>query len=234
MRAAVYKSHLVGRTPRVADVVTFEFEKPTGYEYQAGQWFVITLPESEGPLDHHFSHSGSPADPWLEFTTRMRESEFKAALRGLAIGAEVELEGPYGAFMLAPGTESVAFLAGGIGITCVRSILRSLEARPKAKPTREIVLVFANRSEEAIPFAEELREMETTLPGFRVVHVLSHPGDDWAGYRGHVNEEILGRELPSPQRWTYYASGPPGFVGAMREMLASMGIDRENVKIELF
>jgi ferredoxin-NADP reductase len=234
MSAAVFRSHLTGQTPRVADVVTFQFEKPAGFEYEAGQWFVITLPEFKEPLFHHFSFSCSPEDQWLEFTTRIRGSEFKTALRGLPIGAEVELEGPYGAFVLPPGREAAVFLAAGIGITCVRSILRSLAARPEATPTREIVLIFANRLEEAIPFAEELGEMETTLPNFRVVHVLSQPGEGWAGHRGHVSEEILRLELPAPERWTYYTSGPPGFVGVMREMLATMGIESERVKMERF
>lgn len=234
MVAAVYKSRLIGIIPRVADVVTFRFERPPGYEYLPGQWFVITFPGPDGQLDHHFSHSSSPTEPWLEFTTRLRDSEFKSALRQLEYGAEVELEAPYGSFTLAPGTEPVVFLAGGIGITCVRSILRSCADNPVDAGAREITLIFANRSEDAIPFREELAGMETALPGLRVVHVLSRAGESWEGYRGHVSADILDRELSMPARWTYYASGPPGFVGAMRELLETRGVDGGHVKVERF
>ena len=234
MTAGVFKSHLIAKTPRVADVVTFRFEKPAGYEYRPGQWFVITFAGPDGPLDHHFSHSSSPTEPWLEFTTRLRDSEFKRALRELEIGAEVELEAPYGSFTLTPGSEPVVFLAGGIGITCVLSILRSCADDPVALGAREITLIFANRSEGAIPFREELEGMEAEFPWFRVVHVLSRPGDNWGGYRGHISADILDRELPEAARWTHYASGPPGFVGAMRELLVSWGVDANSVKFERF
>lgn len=234
MATRVYKSHLIGKTPRVSDVVTFRFERPAGYEYRPGQWFVITFAGPDGPLDHHFSHSSSPTESWLEFTTRLRDSEFKAALRDLEPGAEVELEAPFGSFTLAPGIEPVVFLAGGIGITCVRSILRSCADNPGDTGRRQITLIFANRSEDAIPFQEELAEMEAELPAFRVVHVLSRAGESWEGHRGHISADILDRELPAPRRWTYHASGPPGFVGAMGELLQTRGVDADNVKFERF
>ncbi len=232
MGASMYKSRLIGKTPRVADVVTFTFERPLGYEYRPGQWFVISFAGPHGPLDHHFSHSSSPTEPVLEFTTRLRDSEFKRALRNLQSGAEVELEAPYGSFTLAPGAEPVVFLAGGIGITCVRSILRSCADQPTDLVPREITLLYANRLEDAIPFREELERMQSELPGFKVVHVLSGAGGGWGGYRGHISEDILARELPGSARRTYYVSGPPGFVEAMRELLIITAVG--NVKFERF
>ena len=135
-----YVARLVEKEPRVEDIVSFRFERPDGYRYQAGQWLVITLPDSaaaESPPPgsasdwdmahtHHFSHSSSPLDPLLEFTTRLRGTEFKNALATLQPGSEVEFEGPYGSFVLPEDAGKVAFLAGGIGVTCVRSILRWL------------------------------------------------------------------------------------------------------------
>ena len=101
---------------------------------------MITLPDSVGAESptadsasdsdrahiHHFSLSSSPFDPLLEFTTRLRGTEFKNALAALQPGSELELEGPYGTFVLPADAGKVAFLAGGIGVTCVRSILRWL------------------------------------------------------------------------------------------------------------
>lgn len=226
------------KIPRVADIVTFRFERPPGYEYRAGQWFVITFPGPTEPYEHHFSHSSSPSEPFLEFTTRLRGSEFKNALDALPLGAEVKVEGPYGAFVLREGLERVVFIAGGIGITCARSILRWLSdgVQPPApvSKTRQIVLLFANRSEDGIPFREELAQMEAVLPGLRVVHVLSHAGAGRPGYRGHIDEEILRRELPDPHRWAYYLSGPPSFDQAMRELLVGLGIGPGSINMERF
>ncbi|MCL5736967.1 MAG: hypothetical protein M1274_15590 [Actinobacteria bacterium] len=235
MTATVYKSRLIEKIPRVADIVTFRFERPAGYEYRAGQWFNIDFIGPEGqPLNHHFSHSSSPTEPWLEFTTRLRDSEFKRVLRELPIGTEVDLEAPFGSFVLVPGEDPVAFLAGGIGITCVRSILRDCGDEPSRAGNRSMTLLFANRSEDAIPFRDELVEIETKVPGLRVVHVLSRAGDGWSGRRGHIDEDLVESELPKASQWRYYVSGPPSFVGAMREMLAGHGIDPNRVTMERF
>lgn len=240
-----YGSRLVEKVPRVADIVSFRFERPQAYRFQAGQWFEITFRSSdpEEPWEHHFSHSDSPSEGWLEFTTRMRGSAFKNALEALPLSSEVQVEGPYGVFVMPPDVERAAFLAGGIGITCVRSILRwvcdtcvvgtGAAERPDIA-LREIVLLFANRTEDAIPFEEELKEFGERILGFRVVHVLSQPGESWQGYRGHLDLEILTRELPEPSTWRYFVSGPPSFDQAMQEMLLSWGIDAESIQLERF
>ena len=93
----------------------------------------------------------------------------------------------------------------------MRSILRWLTDRP-ASPgdtPRSIVLLFANRFEDSVPFREELEQLEARLPGLRVVHVISQPKEDWRGYRDHIDRVVLGHELPQQPSWTYYGSGPP-------------------------
>jgi ferredoxin-NADP reductase len=247
-----YESRLIAKVPRVADIVSFRFEPPEAYRFQAGQWFVITFagPDPAEPWEHHFSHSDAPSAPWLEFTTRLRDSDFKKALSELPLGSSVQLEGPYGAFVMPGDVERAAFIAGGIGITCVRSILRwAAHLRTPAggqgaeaggggdRPVlslREIVLLFANRSEDAIPFQAELDELAKALPGMRVVHVLSQPGEGWQGYRGHLNGEILAAELPEPTSWRYFVSGPPSFDLAMQDLLLRWGIDAASIKMERF
>jgi ferredoxin-NADP reductase len=233
-----YSTRLVEKIPRVADIVSFRFEKPRGHEYRAGQWFVVTFPGPTGPYEHHFSYSSSPTEPFLELTTRLRGSEFKNALDALPLGSGVEVEGPYGTFTLQEGLGRMAFIVGGIGITCVRSILRSLADTSGLSeadlPSREIVLVSANRSQAAIPFREELERFAAIVPGLRVVHVLSHADAGWAGYHGHVDREILSRELPEAESWAYYLSGPPSFCGSMRELLLELRIGPESVKVEQF
>jgi glycine betaine catabolism B len=238
-----FPSRLVEKEPQGGDIVSFRFERPREYEFKAGQWFVVSFAGPSGPYDHHFSHSNSPREPQIEFTTRMRGTEFKNALDALPIGAMVEIEGPYGSFTLEDECERVAFITGGIGITCVRSILRWLAgprdssrhapARTSPAPS-QIVVVDANHSRADIPFRDELEEMQTTLPALRVVHVLSNPDADWQGRRGHVDEEALRGEIEQPRLWRYYVCGPPSLCGSMRQLLLGMGIDREAIRLERF
>ena len=99
---------------------------------------------------------------------------------------------------------------------------------------REIVLFFANHSEDVIPFAEELDGFRADIPGFRVVHVLSQPGESWTGYRGHLDEEVLACELPDPAGWHFFVSGPPSFDQAMLDVLAAWGVAAEDITTERF
>ncbi len=233
--AGAYGAKLVEKTPRVADIVSFRFKRPEAYQFQAGQWFTIAFPspDPEEPWEHHFSHSDSPTEPWLEFTTRLRGSDFKNALDALPIGSQVQIEGPYGMFVLPADAERVAFLCGGIGITCVRSILRWV-CDTRAPALKEAVLFFSNRSEDSIPFKAELEEFVGRIPGFRVVHVISQPGEMWAGDRGHIDQAIVERELGGQAGWLFMASGPPAFGQTMRDMLLAWGVEDERIKTERF
>jgi ferredoxin-NADP reductase len=243
-----YASRLIERIPRVADVVSFRFKRPEAYRFQAGQWFIVTFPGPDPvePYEHHFSHSDSPSEPWLEFTTRLRGSDFKNALSALAIGTSVQLEGPYGSFVLPADAERAVFLAGGIGITCVRGILRwvahlravsAVQAGQGGETPvalREIVLFYANRSQDAIPFEVELEKLVDALPGLRVVHVISQPGEGWEGHRGHLDQDILAQELSEPASWQYFVSGSPSFDQGMKDLLLGWGIDPSRITSERF
>jgi ferredoxin-NADP reductase len=248
--AGAFQTRLVEKLPRAGDVVSFRFEKPPAHDYAAGQWFVITFdrPRRFGrseTLTHHFSYSSAPSEPHLEFTTRLRGTDFKNALDALPLGTEVTWEGPFGGFTLIGEGGNVAFLAGGLGITCVRSITRwvadgaAASGDPAAKngaaaDSRGLRVFHANHSEDAIPFREDLTEFERAIPALRVVYVISQPGTGWQGYRGHIDAEILSSELDRPETWRYYVSGPPSMVQATREMLVGWGIEPEAIKAERF
>ncbi len=188
-------------------------------------------------MNHTFTTSLTPTLPASPCSSspRLRGSEFKNALDALPLGTQVELEGPYGSFTLPEDVERVAFITGGIGITCVRSILRRLADRPPAIPIpQEIVLLFANPSENAIPFRDEWQRLEAALSRLRVVHVLSRAGQGWRGYRGHIDERILAAELSEPGNRAYYLCGAPSMVRAMEELLLAWGVETESMKVEQF
>lgn len=232
MTRETYAVRLLEKEPRVEDIVSFRFERPSGYEYEAGQWLVITLPVPGGT--HHISHSSSPLDPVLEITTRLRGTEFKDALASLPLGAEVEIEGPYGSFVLPPDAERVAFLTGGIGVTCVRSILRWLgQAGTLPTGLQELVLLAADTSERSIAFRKELDGLQRVLP-LRVVRVLSQAGTDWKGRRGHIDEGVLKDVLQRPEGWLVYVSGPPSMVRSIRDVTAVWGVDPAALRLERF
>lgn len=240
----------VEKVPRTPGTASFRFARPTGYTHTAGQWFVLTIPSPGGPLTKHFTHSDSPTEDYLEFTTRLTGSEYKNAVDGLTPGTEVQIEGPYGAFTLRPGLERVVFLTGGIGITPVRSILRSLAdsgsleaaspagaehgSSPADGAPLEIVVFYGNLDEGSITFGDELDDLARPGAPLKLVHVLSSPSEAWEGHRGYISREIVEAELDDPSAWTHYVSGPPAMVEAMRALLVDLGLTRRQMVLENF
>ena len=97
-----------------------------------------------------------------------------------------------------------------------------------------MVVFLGNMSEETITFGDEFEGLAATLPGTRVVHVLSQPSEGWHGHRGYISADIVSEELAAPGSWTYYVSGPPPMVEAMRSLLGAFDIPRKQMVLENF
>jgi hypothetical protein len=99
-------------------------------DFKPGQYFWVTLldppyDDEKGPR-RHISVVTSPNERGvLGLCTRLRDTAFKRSLAELPIGAEVDVEEPKGTFLLPDDTDQpYVFIAGGIGITVFRCMLR--------------------------------------------------------------------------------------------------------------
>jgi ferredoxin-NADP reductase len=163
-----HQSTLIGRTEVAESTMAFQFEKPKGFTFKAGQYIDLTLmgshPGSSTGLTHTFSIASSPSDQEILLTTRMRNTVFKQALSTLPIGTGVRIEGPMGSFSLHNNTARPAvFLAGGIGIAPFLSMVSHATAEKLRHP---IVLFYANRYLEDATFIDTLWKLERANPRF--------------------------------------------------------------------
>lgn len=227
---ATFETPLIGKTNRTPECVSFRFERPEGFSYEAGQFFFITL-EGRGDLRKPFSFSSSPTEEGLELTTRLTGSHFKTKLGELSIGDAVACEGPYGRFTLRKGITQAAFLAGGIGITPIRSIIRyALDAGLAI----DMVLLYSNRSLEQIAFHDELDAMANSTGHLRAMHCVGDAPASWTGRRGRIAKETVEAEVADHAERTFYVSGPARMVDAMRAILRELGVTRERLVFESF
>jgi ferredoxin-NADP reductase len=236
MAAAAFTSTLLEKIRRSDDTTSYRFSRPADYSFAAGQWFTIALSTPEGPIDHHFSHADSPAEGFIELTTRLTGSDFKNLLDSLPIGAEVEIEGPFGRFLFGYDLPKIAFLTGGIGVTPVRSMLRHLvDTQGEGRAAgQEVVVFYGSMTEDGIVYKEEFDEFEAEIDGLRVVHVITKPTAAWTGYGGFISAEVIRAELPDPEAWTYYVVGPPPMITAMDKVLAELAIPAAQKVVESF
>jgi ferredoxin-NADP reductase len=226
--------------------VAFEFDKPSGFAFKAGQFAEIAWvdpPETDAEGNARaFSIASAPHEERLVFTTRLRDTAFKRVLRNTPIGTLAKLEGPFGDLTLHNNVSRPAILmAGGIGVTPFRSIIRRAAHE---KLPHKIFLFYANRRLEDAPFLDELTAISTENPNFVFVPTMtavSRLQRKWAGETGRFDPEMLTRHMKriaSPESGAagpvYYVAGPPAMVNGVRAMLNDAGIDDDDIRAEEF
>jgi len=225
-----YEIAVLEKTPCGADVIVTRFERPDGFAFVPGQWLRLTLMTEQGEETKTFTNSSARGDDWLEVTTRLSGSSFKQALAKVRVGDRVKIQGPGGRLSLAEGTDRVAFLVGGVGITPARSILR--DAAQRGTSFVDALLIYGNRDQTCTPYLEELQGM--TNLGVRVVPVYERAGQDWHGDTGFITADIIKRHVDPADGRPFFVSGPPVMVEAVNLVLDELAIAADRRHIEWF
>lgn len=206
-------------------------------DFEPGQYFFVTLPDvghqDARGLRRHITVVTSPNERGvLGLCTRLRDTAFKRSLAELPVGEEVEVEEPKGDFVLPKETDQpYVFIAGGIGITVFRSMLRYIaEERLPHRAT----LVYSNRDRDSAAFLDELSELERDNPNFHLVLTMT---DDrsWEGETRRIDANLLRDHLDSDLgSFTYLVAGPPAMVEAMEQTLMDAGVPEERIRPQRF
>ncbi len=220
---------IIQRTP---NVVSYRFPRSSELDYKAGQFFVVALRHEGKELSHHFSFSSSPTETdHIEFTKKLSDSEFSAALKAAKAGDWARIDGPYGQFTFEGEYPKIAMLGGGIGITPFISIIRN--ATDKGIKSM-ITLFYGCKTPADIVFHGEFEELAKRNPNLKIVFTVNEAPPDWKGSKGNINMDMIKRELPDYQENIFYAVGPPSMVKAMQSLVESMGLPKEKLKLEFF
>jgi predicted ferric reductase len=209
---------------------------PGGFE--AGQFAWLNLGTSPFNFEQHpisMSSNGDAAAETREvaFTIKNLGNWSGTVVPNVRVGQRIWLDGPYGVFTLdreqGPG---YVFLAGGVGITPLRSMLVTMAERGDVRP---VVLFYGARHEADLTFREELLALQKQM-NLKVVYVLEEPLDGWPGETGRISAEILRKHVPPKQyrRWQYFICGPTPMMNAMEQILPEIGVPAEQIHTERF
>jgi predicted ferric reductase len=218
-----------------------------GIRFAAGQFAWIRVNRSpfsvrEHPFsfsssaEPHHAHSGDDSadgsgDGALSFTIA-EAGDFTSRLGELQSGDRVYLDGPYGVFSFERNEgPRFVFLAGGIGISPIMSMLRTLADRGDKRPC---LLLYGNPTWDDVTFREELEGLRDRLD-LSVVHVLEDPPDGWTGEAGFIDDGVLERHLGDhPERARYFVCGPPVMMDAVLGALTRRGVPDRHIDLEVF
>ena len=160
--------------------------------------------------------------------------DFSGEVAEIRPGERAWLNAPYGVFSIDHHREAPGFagIVGGIGITPLLSILRSMAKRGDRRP---VWLFYGNQNWDDIAFREELEALREQLD-LKLVHVLEEPPEDWQGERGFITQEMLERHLPTEMRGRmhYFLCGPTPLTSAAEAALSKLGVPDRQVHTEIF
>ncbi len=220
------------------DVKTFRFVSPDGgplpFDHVAGQYLNLALEIDGARVSRSYTIASSPTrGAYCEISVKRIGRASGHLHDTLREGDTVKASAPAGKFYFAGGeAKRVVLIAGGVGITPMMSIVRSLTDR--CWPG-DIYLLFANRTRADIIFESELAYLQRRFPNLRVLLALSRePDPAWTGARGHLTRELIEGFVPELRRGPILLCGPDAMMASMREILAGMGVPDAEIHQEEF
>jgi predicted ferric reductase len=192
---------------------------------RAGQFCIWRFPGHFGLLQANpFSLSSSPNGRSLRLTAKA-VGKTSAGLRNVPVGSRVFIEGPYGAFTtLHQIREASLLIAGGVGITPIRSLLEESAGSV-------VVLYRVNTMADAV-LLPELQALARDR-GARL-HVLTGRTGEGNPPNTPFEPRNLAALVPDIVHRDVFVCGPPAMTTAVLRSLRALNVPRLQVHAERF
>jgi ferredoxin-NADP reductase len=221
------------------DTYDFVFNLKQKINFSPGQYMEWTLPhmsvDSRGNR-RYFTLASSPTENNVRLGIKFNHpgSSFKNALLKMDRSDSIAGSQRAGDFTLpANKTEKLVFIAGGIGITPFRSMLKYLI---DINEKRDVVLFYSNKTPEEIVYNDVFTEAGQKL-GIKTVYTITDTKSvpvGWTGEIGRLNSDMLKRTVPDYLSRKFYLSGPHNLVTSFEEILKNMGVKDTRIVIDFF
>jgi predicted ferric reductase len=235
LRRAPYR--VVSVTREAPRVWTVTLEPPGGriLRYAPGQFQFLRPHGGAVPDEEHpFSIASSPGADGILSLTIKASGDFTAAVGRIQPGDLATVHGPFGRFshVFHPDATDLVFVAAGVGITPLMSMLRYMAERREA---RRVLLVYANRGAADIVFRAELESIQAGgFPDLKTVHVLSQPPPGWDGPTGRLDTESLRSLCGGLAGKTFFICCPPLMASALIQGLRGADVSPGQIHADYF
>lgn len=217
----------------------FIFDSDYPLDFKPGQYLEWTLGhdkvDSRGNR-RYFTIASSPTEKDLRLGVKFytEPSSFKKALANMDKGDTIIASQLSGDFVLPRNKKKkLVFIAGGIGITPFRSMIKYLVDK---KEKRDIVLIYSNKIEEDIVY-KDIFDLASEYINLRVIYTLTDLKKEdtkWIGHREAVNGKMILEEIRDFDQRTFYISGPPSMVSGVEETIKKLGVSGSHIKTDFF
>lgn len=154
----------------------------------------------------------------------------------LPIGAEVDVSSPFGDFVLdINATTPVVLISGGVGLTPMMSMLKTVTDQTKS---RRAMFIHAVRNGRVHAMKDTLAEIMAHNPQvdravfYEEVAESDKQGTDY-DFVGRVDLNKLKDQVVLPDA-DYYICGPQPFMNAQSSTLKGLGVKEDRIHMEVF
>lgn len=215
------------------NIKTFWFKPERPLRHIAGQFIELRIPHQNKDKrgdKRWFTLSSSPTESLLSITTKLSPrdgSTFKQALLNLNSDSTITMSDTMGDFVL-PKDQSIGlvFVAGGIGVTPMRSMIKSLYDKGEK---RDITLIYGANQAAELAFTDLFDEAE-----IKFIPLVSEPSAGWKGETGKLSAERILALAPDYQNKYIYLSGPEPMVETLFKELQKLGVSKKNLLTDYF
>ena len=204
-----------------------------GVRFLPGQFAWLRVDTSPFSVQEHPFSFSSSAERTDEVTFTIKEAgDWTSTVGSIELGTRAYLDGPFGVFSCDRNEgPRFVFVAGGVGIGPIMSMLRTLADRGDRRPC---LLIYGNPTWDGVIYREELDELTERLD-LTVVHVLDEAPEGWEGETGFVDRNMLARHLGErPDRARYFMCGPTAMMGAVEDALHELAVPGAHIDFEQF
>jgi ferredoxin-NADP reductase len=225
------------------DVKTFRFTPldggPLPFSYLPGQFLSLTVrPEGKDgkPVRRSYTIASSPTQrDYVEITVKRVEQGVVSGYLHDKVkeGDRLEVSAPFGSFTFTgKETDSIVLIGGGVGITPLMTVIRYLTDHGWPG---DIFLLYSCRTSRDFIFREELEYLQRRYANLHVVATMTRAaGTEWMGPTGRLTKELIAQNVPNIAARRIHVCGPPPMMEAVQQILAELGVPKEQVKTESF
>lgn len=221
------------------DVFNFVFTPSRPLAFAPGQYVECTLgharPDSRGNR-RYFTLASSPTEPNVQLGVRFysQGSTFKRTLRSMSPQEQLVAGQVAGDFTLPRDpSQKLVLIAGGIGITPYRSMLKYLLDTGER---RDIALLYSAKTLNELVYTDVLNDAQTRL-GAKIIYTLTDLDSvpqTWRGQTGRIDARMIQEAVPDYRSRLFYLSGPPEMVSACERVLQQIGVKPSHIKRDFF
>ncbi len=211
------------------DVKSFHINISKRPTYASGQFLLMGLNAQE-----YCERAYSIASPnhWenVELLVKLHPGgQLTPTLFNKKVGDVVDIQMPLGKFSLGKKVpEKLVFVAGGVGLAPLLSMMRHLE---HVGHDGEKVLIYGNRSPKDIVYQDELNRLARE-GNTRLIYTVDNAArPEWVGNIGLIDQDMIATHCDLDAS-NFYLCGPPKMVDFVHYNLESLGIEKKRINAD--